>query len=495
MRLILVGHEYRYAAEQILLTMFPGERPEYAGPEPGVSSARISLKRGGAYSTVVTVLKDGADGRWTGTARVKNSALTDKLVTDRLLQKCVRISFYRAAVRMTGRRPVWGALTGIRPGRLVTNMLAQGQTEQQAMRTMIREQFVSPERAALCLDTSRASLRVSRSLSPEDICLYIGIPFCPTRCAYCSFVSNSVERSLSLVRPFLETLEQEIEHDAALVRHLGLRIVSVYFGGGTPTTLSADQLDRLLGRLADGFDLSSVKEYTVEAGRPDTITPEKLEVLCRRGVTRVSVNPQTMRDDVLAAIGRRHTAHDVEKAVSMVREAGIPSLNMDLIAGLPSDSADGFRESLDRVMSFRPENITVHTLALKKGSRITLEETPLPDETAVGSMLDYAASALSETGFRPYYLYRQKYMSGGFENVGWSLPGFESLYNICIMEELCTILSLGGGASTKLVNAAEGRIERVFNPKYPREYIDGLEKIRKKKEAVAAFYGREPLVP
>ena len=495
MRLTLVGHEYRYAAEQILLTMFPGERPEYAGPEPGVSSAVISLHRGSTYSTSVTVLRDGAGGRWSGSSRIRNDALTDRLVTDRLLQKCVRLSFYRAAVRMTGRRPVWGALTGIRPGRLVTNMLAQGKTERQALRAMVRDQYVSPERAALCLDTARASLSVSRILQPKDICLYIGIPFCPTRCAYCSFVSNSVERSLSLVEPFLETLAQEIEHDAALVRKLGLRIVSVYFGGGTPTTLSAPQLDRLLGHLADAFDLSSVREYTVEAGRPDTITPEKLDVLRRRGVTRVSVNPQTMRDDVLTAIGRRHTARDVADAIALVRDAGIPSINMDLIAGLPSDTSDGFRESLDRVLSFRPENITVHTLALKKGSRITLEETPLPDEAAVGRMLDYAAETLSGSGFRPYYLYRQKYMSGGFENVGWSLPGFDSLYNICIMEELCSILSLGGGGSTKLVNASEGHIERVFNPKYPREYIDGLEKIRDKKRAVAAFYGAEPLVP
>ena len=495
MTLVLIGHEYRYAAEQILLTMFPGERPEYAGPEPGVSSAVISLHRSKTYSSAVTVLRDGVGGRWSGTARVRNDSLTDRLVRDRLLQKCVRLSFYRAAVRMTGRRPVWGALTGIRPGRLVTNMLAQGRTERQALSTLVREQYVSPERAALCLDTARASLRVSRNLRPEDICLYVGIPFCPTRCAYCSFVSNSVERSLSLVEPFLETLAKEIVNDAALVRRLGLRIVSVYFGGGTPTTLSAAQLDRLLGQLADSFDLSSVSEYTVEAGRPDTITPEKLDVLRRRGVTRVSVNPQTMRDEVLAAIGRRHTASDVADAVAMVRDAGIPSINMDLIAGLPSDTAEGFRQSLDRVLSFHPENVTVHTLALKKGSRITLEETPLPDESAVGCMLDYAASTLSGAGFRPYYLYRQKYMSGGFENIGWSLPGYDSLYNVCIMEELCTILSLGGGGSTKLVNAAEGRIERVFNPKYPKEYIDSLEKIRDKKRAVAAFYGQELPTP
>ena len=490
MILTLIGHDYRYAAEQILLTMFPEERPVYsdAGPEPGVLSAESSLKKNRCYATVVTRLTASDGERFRGLARVRTDRLTDRLVTDRLLQKCVRLSFFRAASSMTGRKPVWGALTGIRPGKLVTSMLEEGKTERQALQTMIREQYVSPERASLCLDTARASLAVRDALRPGDVCLYVGIPFCPTRCAYCSFVSNSVERSMHLVGPFLEALGHEISHDAELAAGLGLRIVSVYFGGGTPTTLSAEQLDLLLGRLSDRFDLSAVREYTVEAGRPDTITPEKLAVLRRHGVTRVSVNPQSMRDDVLTAIGRRHTAQEIEDAVAMVRAAGFPSLNMDLIAGLPSDTPDGFRYSLDRTLSLGPENITVHTLSLKKGTRITLEETPLPDGNAVGQMLDHANAVLRGAGYGPYYLYRQKYMSGGFENVGWSLPGHESLYNVCIMEELCTILSLGGGGSTKLVDTASGRIERVFNPKYPKEYIDNLARTFEKKQRIGSFY-------
>ncbi len=488
MKLKLTGHDYKYAVEQIMLMLFPEERPEYSEPEPGVLSAEISLSTGGVVAVAITRLYTPDGRRFCSESRVSRSKLTDKLTSDRLLQRCVKMSFYKAAVSYTGRHPVWGALTGIRPGKLVTGMLLSGYSERRAVTEMMTQNFVSPERAHLCLDTAKAGLAVKAMLQPRDICLYIGIPFCPTRCAYCSFVSNSVEKSMKLISPFLDTLFKELESDGETVRALGLRVISVYIGGGTPTTLSAGQLDELLGRLADTFDLSNVREFTVEAGRPDTITPEKLSVLLRRGVTRVSVNPQTMDNHVLEVIGRRHTARDVENAVSLVRDFGIPALNTDLIAGLPSDTYNGFRASLDRVLAMSPENVTVHTLSLKKGTKITLEGTGIPSGEEVGRMLDYAESTLRARGYRPYYLYRQKFMSGGFENVGWCLPGFESLYNICIMEEMCTILSMGGGGSTKLVCPESGRIERIFNPKYPQEYISGIDKTISKKQYVRDFY-------
>jgi len=230
-----------------------------------------------------------------------------------------------------------------------------------------------------------------------------------------------------------------------------------------------------------------VRDYTVEAGRPDTITEEKMRVLRAHGVKRVSVNPQTMQDAVLAAIGRRHTAQDIVDALAAVRRAGDFDVNMDLIAGLPADSAEGFHETLSAVLALQPENITVHTLALKKGSRITLDETPLPAPEEVGKMLAEAMERLTAADYAPYYLYRQKFMAGGFENVGWSRPGRDNLYNICIMEELCSILSMGGGASTKLVSPA-GRIERVFAPKYPLEYIQNIDKVCADKEKIKEFY-------
>ena len=273
-----------------------------------------------------------------------------------------------------------------------------------------------------------------------------------------------------------------------MVRDLGLRVRSFYMGGGTPTTLSAAQLDRLLGRLGERFDLSGVVEYTVEAGRPDTVTADKLEVLRRRGTTRVSVNPQSMEDRVLAAIGRRHSADDIRAAVELVDRFGFPHVNMDLIAGLPEDTPEGFRRTLDEVIGFGTDNITVHTLSLKKGSRITLEGTRIPTEDEVAAMLDYADPALRGAGFAPYYLYRQKYMSGSFENVGWCRPGGTGWYNIYIMEELHTILSLGAGGSTKMVDPARDRIERVFNLKYPQEYVQRPEKIAANQAAFRRFY-------
>ena len=371
----------------------------------------------------------------------------------------------------------------MRPVTLPTRALEQGATRRQADRLLRDLYRVSAPRRALALDCAQATLAAKRTLAPEDVSLYVGIPFCPTRCAYCSFVSADVGRTFSLMEPYVDALCREIAAAGAAVRRGGRRIKSVYIGGGTPTTLSPAQLDRLRGALEGAFDLSACAEYTVEAGRPDTITAEKLSVLRERGCTRVSVNPQSMDDRVLAAIGRAHSAADILQAWDLVRRAGFPYANMDLIAGLPADTPEGFRASLDQVLSLGPENVTVHTLALKKGSRLTLEKNgALPAPEQVSAMLDYAWGALRAAGYAPYYLYRQKYMSGGFENVGWCRPGAESLYNICMMEELHTILSLGSGGVTKVIDPRAGSLVRQANPKYPKEYIETLDPILQAKE-------------
>mgnify|MGYP002529738182 CR=1 FL=1 len=378
-------------------------------------------------------------------------------------------------------------LSGVRPVKLPTRAMEEGGTPRQA-EAMLKHYHVSPVRRQLAMDCAQASLAVKRSLQPEEISLYVGIPFCPTRCAYCSFVAQSVEKSFALVEPYLAALFDEIEQAGATVRSLGLHIKSFYMGGGTPTTLTAEQMDRLLTRLERSFDFTSLAESTIEAGRPDTIDPEKLAVLRAHGVTRVSVNPQTMEDRVLAAIGRRHTADDIRRAMREVMAAGFPHVNMDLIAGLPEDTPEGFRRTLDTCLQCGADNITVHTLSLKKGSRILLEHLTIPSAEAVGEMLDYANEALRAADFAPYYLYRQKYMSGSFENVGWCISGAEGLYNIYIMEELHSILSLGAGGSTKMVDAARGRIERVFHAKYPNEYITRPEKIQENLETFRRFH-------
>lgn len=485
MKITLINNDYRYAAEQMLLTLFPNEKPEFCETSDG-SGAVISLHEGAVYTTAVCRLSVGGKS-CTAKCSVRRDRLTDELERERQHQRIVKLAFYRAATRELVKEPVWGALTGIRPGKLMSNLIEAGLSDRAALTQFRRSYRASNERAMLCLDTAHASLNTARMLKKRDICLYVGIPFCPTRCAYCSFVSQSVARSMKLIEPFLDALYRELDATARAVKELGLRVISVYFGGGTPTTLSAAQLDELISRLERGFDLSHCREFTVEAGRPDTITAEKMQTLLRHGVTRVSVNPQTMSDEVLEAIGRRHTAREVEQALEIVRQAGPFEVNMDLIAGLPADTPQGFRSTLDRVLALEPENITVHTLSLKKGSRIMLEGTEIPSAEDVGEMLDYAAKRLRGTGYAPYYLYRQKYMSGGFENVGWAKPKTENIYNICIMEELCSIISMGGGASTKLCTGT-GRIERVFAPKYPQEYIQRSEKVCADKRKIVDFY-------
>ena len=487
MKLYLYGHTYKYAVEQMLLTLFPGERPLYPTGKPEGDRMEIRLSRGGTRTTATCLLVRGGC-RWHGRAMAENTALQGPLETDRRCQRLVKNAMYRAALASGLQKPVWGALTGVRPGKLLCAQLDRGLTETQALRRFQEEFDVSPERAELCLDATRQTLRARASLEGEDVCLYVGIPFCPTRCSYCSFVSQSVEKSMQLIPPFLEALEQEIRATGEQLRRLGLRPVSVYMGGGTPTTLSARQLDRLCVVMEEAFDLHGLREYTVEAGRPDTITAEKLRVLRGHGVDRVSVNPQTMSDKVLETIGRRHTAADILTALELVRAVGGFAVNMDLIAGLPADTAAGFSETMDTVLALAPENITVHTLSLKKGSRITLEGAALPTAAEVGAMLDLAGTRLRAADYAPYYLYRQKFMSGGFENVGWTRPGYENLYNICIMEELCSIIAMGGGGSTKLIRPDGGRNIRVMAPKYPLEYVNQIGKTCADKEKIHAFY-------
>ncbi|MFB0921149.1 MAG: coproporphyrinogen dehydrogenase HemZ [Oscillospiraceae bacterium] len=482
MKLFLFDHDYRYAAEQILLTLFPDERPEYPQEEPTGDRAELYLKRGNErYTASCRLYLDGREFR--GRAGIASSIITDEISKAKYLQKIIKLSFYRATLNSGKMKPVWGALTGIRPGKLLSNLLESGLSDKSALSKFMRDNDVSRERALLCLHTARASLNCAKSLEKNDICLYIGIPFCPTRCSYCSFVSQSVQKSMKLIPDYLDALFREIDATAQVVNELGLRTISVYMGGGTPTTLQASQLEELCSKLETAFDFSAVREFTVEAGRPDTITRDKLETLKRHGVTRVSVNPQTMDDAVLEAIGRKHTAQDVLDALEIVHGVGGFYVNMDLIAGLPLDTPAGFKNTLEKVLALHPENITVHTLALKKGSSIMLGDTPRPSADEVGKMIDFANNALFSAEYEPYYLYRQKYMSGGFENIGWQCSHTENIYNICIMEELCSIISVGGGASTKLC-LGSGRIERIFDPKYPAEYIGSIDKIIEEKRKI-----------
>ena len=466
MELTLVGHDDRYAVEQLQMSLF-GTLAE--------GHAVSALHRGKRWLTATT--KISLNGREAKAIRRLNAAEETVRLRRQLLQQC----YYQAAVKLLPETPAWGALAGVRPTKITTKHLLEGGTEKTADALLKKIYYVSPERRKLALDCSAATVRAEKLLDPKDISLYIGIPFCPTRCSYCSFVSRTVGKKTELIAPYLEALLKELKVTGKLLETSGKSVRSIYIGGGTPTTLSCPQMTELLAAVRGIFDLSRCLEFTVEGGRPDTLTPEKLALIREGGADRMSINPQSMVDSVLRACGRPHSAEQVKQAYGWAVDAGFENINMDLIAGLPGDDFDGFRYSLDTVADLDPSNITVHTLALKKGADLFESRKALSSAEDVAKMVEYSNETLRAAGYAPYYLYRQKYMSGSFENVGWSRDGRDCLYNIYMMEERHTILSLGGGGMNK-VNLPDGTLQRFHNPKFPEQYIELIDGVLQEKE-------------
>ena len=395
---------------------------------------------------------------------------------------------YELLKQVTGIRPPWGKLTGVRPVRIIHDRRAAGLSEEDIHRLFVGKYDCTEEKFRLAKSIADLQKPILAARGPRDYSLYIGIPFCPSRCSYCSFVSLSTQREGKLMDPYLDALCNEVRPMRDQAERCGLVLKTIYIGGGTPTALSADGLRKLMGTVAECFDLSGLEEYTVEAGRPDCTNAEKLAVLKEYGATRISINPQTFSDEVLARIGRKHSAADILRCFEEARAAGHDNINMDLIAGLPGDTVEGFEKSLSTAISLSPENITVHTLTLKRASNLVIGSAAA-DYGDVAAMLE-KCGALSEAGYRPYYLYRQKGTLQNLENTGWCKPGKEGYYNIYIMEEVHSILSAGAGGSTKLVQPGGDRIQRIFNYKYPAEYINGFDTILQRKEGVSEFYAR-----
>lgn len=485
MKLVFHGHDERYVVEQGMLNLFPGEKPVYGPITPQDDTwAVVSLEEEADRCHVEVELSvKGRSAAHCLSAPLEGTEYQREGQRRRAMGRC----FFLAARALTGTTPPWGMLTGVRPVKLPTRSLLVGATPEQARKEMEEDLYVSPRRARLAVDCAQASAAVDKALSPNQVSLYIGIPFCPTRCAYCSFVSADVGRTLKLLDPYVDALITELEETGRVLKEAGLSVYSLYMGGGTPTTLSAQQLDRVLSAARTHLPLEGCVEYTVEAGRPDTITRDKLLVLKDQGIGRISINPQTLEDEVLRAIGRRHCAQDILDAYALAREVGFQSINMDLIAGLPRDSVHGFARSLEGVLALKPENITVHTLALKKGSGLMDRPELLPSGQEVAQMVELSLDALEAGDYHPYYLYRQKYMSGSLENVGWCRKGQESIYNIIMMEELQTVVSVGGGGVTKLVDRQAGKILRLPNPKYPHDYLSSLDKVLAQKQELASL--------
>ena len=484
MKLTLVGHDFHYEMENICRLFFPDQK--FSDEDASIQA--YSCREIGQQDTRLYAQAEVYGRKKTAEYCLANGCPAYDKECERLLG----VALYECFSDLCGFYPQWGILTGVRPTKLLSAMV-KAYGEQEAVRLFQEKWLVSEAKAQLCLATVRAEQAIVPLSAPHSFSLYLSIPFCTTRCSYCSFVSHSIERAAKLLPSYVQCLCQEIEATAQVANALKLRLETVYWGGGTPTTLHAEDLQRVMECIAAHFDLSTLREYTVEAGRPDTITAEKLRVLKNAGVTRISINPQTMQDTVLEQIGRRHTAQQVVEAYSMAREYGFDNINMDLIAGLPGDTQAGFEDTLQKVLRLDPENITVHTLARKRSARLNTVQQGLEAHSALAEgMLDYAGMHLMANGYLPYYLYRQSKMVGNLENVGWAKPGYEGLYNVFMMNELHTVLAVGAGAVTKLKAPHGDNIERVFNFKYPYEYIGRFEEMLCRKKKIGEYYEQYP---
>ena len=479
MNLYVKNHNFHFELENLTRLFFPNEKitviRDFSEPQPPCIYTEVSDKitisvNIGSFNKSETVVKKLTDD-------------DNELVSAQLL--------YKLLCDFTGLTQPWGILTGVRPVKLLRR-LAEESSEEQAVKKFEKDFFVSNEKIALSRETEHNERKILELSKPESFSLYVGIPFCPSRCSYCSFVMASIERAEKLIEPYTKLLCEEIKRTAEIANKLGLRLETVYFGGGTPTTLSAEQLDTVLRTVNKCFDMSTCREFTVEAGRPDTIDIAKLFALKENKVDRISINPQTVNDEVLKTIGRKHTAQQFFDAFELARKCGFDNINTDLIAGLPTDTPESFKNSLDSIVRLNAECITVHTLCMKRASRLTTEGVTLDLQQArdAREMLAYTQNILGQNEYIPYYMYRQSRMVGNLENVGWSKKGFESLYNVYVMDETHTILACGSGGVTKLKRNNPDYLERIFNFKYPYEYIDRFDELIQRKSGIMQFYGQ-----
>ncbi len=422
-------------------------------------------------------------------AKTKSLDVTNLSFTE--TERELALLLFDCFVEITGYTPPWGILTGVRPAKLIGRLISS-YGEEDALNYFKNKLLVNAKKTDLCLECSKSEQKIVSKSTHDSFSLYISIPFCPSRCNYCSFVSHSVEQAKKLIPTYVELLCQEIAEAAKIANELNLKLKTVYMGGGTPTTLSAEQLTQVLNTVNNSFDMSLVEEFTVEAGRPDTVTEDKLLSIKNGGATRISINPQTMNDEVLKKIGRRHTVSDMINAFNLARKCGFDNINTDLIAGLDGDTFESFKASVDELIKLSPENVTVHSLSMKRASNLNKCDVVFDAKqgTEAEKMVDYAYYALSTNGIKPYYMYRQSKTVGNLENVGYSKLGYEGLYNVYIMDETHTILACGASAVTKLRQPGGNMIERIFNYKYPYEYINDFATILNRKQGIYEFYSK-----
>lgn len=486
MILRIFGHDFHYECENLCRVYYPNEKINIVYDESGEDARTVVTRCSPIDGGNLIEVEADIDGV-SKSAQAEVTASAEEL-RDKSELKTAQLIFALLS-EITGYTPPWGVLTGVRPSKLMLRLIDQMGAEG-AKSYFTEDLLASEEKTALAHTVAAAEEKIVGMSRDNSFSLYVSIPFCPTRCSYCSFVSHSIANSNArkLLPEYLEKLAEEIKITGEIAKELGLRLESIYFGGGTPGVLEAPQMDRLLGAIENCFDLSTLREYTVEVGRPDTVTPEKLRILRLHNVGRISINPQTFNQKTLELIGRNHTVEQAIKSYQLAKAYGFDCINMDLIAGLPDESVEDFKASVDTAISLNPENITVHTLALKRSSELNASGAGVSGGNNAKKMLEYASERLYGSGYAPYYMYRQSKCVGNLENVGWHKNGTECLYNVFMMEECHTVLAVGAGGVTKLCEPGTNNVERIFNYKYPYEYISGFDKITERKNGIKSFY-------
>ena len=461
-----------YYVQTLCLLYFPGEGFKSCD---NTRWCQVHIEKNSETSSSTVQLGDSSSGVFyvgRGSVCYSELAPADRDKADKI--SC-GVAFMEAAQKLTGYTPPWGILTGVRPARVVSALIDSGMTADEAAEYLVKVYKVSFEKATLAASVSVTENRVVSKHQKKECSIYIAIPFCPSRCRYCSFVSVSSPGLLKLIPDYIPALKKDIKNITDTIKSLGLHIASVYIGGGTPSILTADQIRDLLDYVNTSVG-SPIPEFTFEAGRPDTITMDKLTAIAESGVTRISVNTQTLNNDILANIGRNHTAEQFFEAYSMARNAGIKHVNVDLIAGLPGENSESFISAASRITALRPEAITVHTFTVKRSSDYGLSDLYSRESMDAAVSVDASSKIITDAGYTPYYMYRQKNTVGNLENVGYSLPSSEGMYNIYMMEEVHTVFGAGASAVSRLTltdpTTGEQIIERLFEPKYPYEYLN-----------------------
>lgn len=476
-----------YYFQTTCLMYYPGEKFPRSG-DKSTNSAFFLLEQAeqenGVFFKAIVKLEAGNKS---SEASFSTEGYKPAINCDNLFfaQLAVGKAFLEAGRLLFGFSLPWGYLTGLRPVKRAKYYLERGYDEETVKRMFCDDYGIFPDKAKLSVNTAKREINMLSDVKSNFCALYISIPFCPTRCSYCSFVSYANKKLFDLIPDYLIKLKEDIRRTAALIKELDFTLGAIYFGGGTPSILNCNQLNDLFCEIEQNFDLSQLKEYSFEAGRPDTVSFEKLNVIKSHGVGRISINPQTTSDNVLQRIGRCHTVSQFFEAAEIAKKIGFKCINTDLIAGLPGDSEEGFAKSLSDVLSLGFENITVHTLSIKNAAELRFDNERLYDPAGkmARNCVSYAYDLLTKKGYNPYYLYRQKNTVGSAENTGYAKNGYENLYNVLMMEEYSTVFACGAGAITKIVSKDKKQIKRIAYPKYPFEYLEqkpgiGEEKIR-----------------